>query len=41
MVEKSNVLMLWQEEMGLDCMYSNKSLEISESTADSTQPLSS
>jgi hypothetical protein len=26
-VEKSNVLMLLQEERDLDCMYSNRSLE--------------
>ena len=27
-VKKSNVLMLLQEERGLDCMYSNRSLEV-------------
>jgi hypothetical protein len=26
--------MLWQQEMGLDCMYPNIPLEVSESTSD-------
>jgi hypothetical protein len=34
MVEKSNVLMLWQQEMGFDCMYPNIPFDVLESTSD-------
>jgi hypothetical protein len=34
-VEKSNVLMLLQEERDLDCMYSNRSFEFFRTTSDS------